>query len=44
MRLVPNIKALGCVVSDKKSFSFFPILTYVIHVIPRVDQILAPGA
>ena len=39
---IPNIKALGLVVSDKKIFSHFPIKAYVKHVTPGAGPFLAP--
>ena len=36
---IPNIKALGFVVSDKKiCFMFLPILVYVKHVTPEAGS------
>ena len=41
---IPNIKALGLVVSDKKIFSCFPIISLCNTCDPRVGPFLAPGA
>ena len=40
---IPNIKALGLVVSDKKIFSHFPYISYVKHLTPGAEPFLAPG-
>ena len=42
MMLIPNIKALGLKVSEKKIFSCFPIKAYENHVTPKAWTFLAP--
>ena len=40
---IPNIKALGPVVSDKKIFSHFPYISLWKKFDPGVEPFLAPG-
>ena len=41
---IPNVKALGLVVSDEKVFIMFSLQYYVKHVTTATGQFLAPGA
>ena len=44
MIYIPNIKALGPVVSDKQIFSCFPYISLYKNVTPGVGPFLAQGA
>ena len=43
MMLLPNMKALGLVVSDKKIFFMFSYLAYVNHVTPGAGHFWPQG-